>query len=332
MKNRHSYFKSSEKRISRHGLSVGAGLGVGLIGALALAIRFGWRHPLRKQIPDAISPAVFATRVLNTPSGEIVYHTSGNGTPLLFLHGVFPGASSFEWSKIYPHFAPNHQVLVPDLIGFGESQRPRPAISAEAQVKALAAFFQITNGSPATLIVSGLSANLALLLAAHYPEHVARLILWMPLLTLPKKVFTSFYQPLSWFPALARIVYQRHWSTEATIQQWLLRSGFSIGDSCLQETVAVLSSTAQQYGAEHAFLAQSSPAFWKKIVRKIPAISVPISLLTTQDCERQTTEAIAHLRPHASRFSMNKVETKSLLAPLTEPHLLLGAMEHELKN
>jgi pimeloyl-ACP methyl ester carboxylesterase len=321
-----------KKSSSPLSVSVGAGLGVGLIGALALAIRFGWRNPLRKQIPDAISPAVFATRVLNTSSGEIVYHTAGSGEPLLFLHAVFPGASSFEWSKIYPHFAPTHQVIVPDLIGFGESQRPRPAISAEAHVKALAAFFRITTGSPVTLIASGLSANLALLLAAHYPQHVARILLWMPLLTLQKKVSVRFYHHLSWFPALARLVYQREWSTEATIQQWLLRSGFSLGDPSLEETLTVLSSTAQQYGAEHAFLAQSSPGFWKKISRKITSINLPISLLTAQDCERQITEAIANLRPYTSRFSVNKVETTSLLAPLTEPQLLLAAIEHELRS
>lgn len=314
-------------------MSVGAGLGVGLLGALALAVRFGWRNPLRRQIPDAISSAVFATRVLNTSSGEIVYHTSGSGEPLLFLHGVFPGASSFEWAKIYPHFAQDYQVLVPDLIGFGESQRPRPAINVEAQVRSLAEFFKATTqGRPATIISSGLSANLALLVAARYPQYVARLFLWMPLLTLQKPFSLGSYHHLSWFPALARIVYRRQLSTEATLKQWLLRSGFSPDATSLEEVLTVLTSTAQQYGAEHAFLAQSSPAFWHKASSRITSMNIPISLLVSRDSERQTTEAITNLRSCSNRFSINEVETTNSLAPLSDPQPLIAAIEYELRN
>ena len=127
--------------------ALGVGLGAGLLGAVALAVRYGWRNTLRSIIPDAISPAVFATRVADTSAGEIVYHTADSqipGQPLLFLHGVFPGASSFEWSKIYPLFAEEWRVLVPDLIGFGESQRPEPAPSAEEQVRFLAEFLDLS--------------------------------------------------------------------------------------------------------------------------------------------------------------------------------------------
>ncbi|MDH4470283.1 MAG: alpha/beta fold hydrolase [Verrucomicrobiae bacterium] len=320
----------SKKTSSPLNISLGTGLGVGLIGALALAVRFGWRHPLRKHIPDSISPAVFATRVLNTSSGEVVYHTSGNGSPLLFLHGVFPGASSFEWSKIYPYFAHSHQVIVPDLIGFGESQRPRPAINVEAQVQALAAFFRITSGSPMTIIASGLSSNLALLLAARYPQNIARLLLWMPLLTLQKNFSMGPCHHLSWFPTLARIVYQRQWSTEASIKQWLVRSGFSPLDPFLEEVLSVLTSTAQQYGAEYAFLAQSSARFWRHLSSKMSSMTTPVSLLATQDSERLITEAITSLRSYTSRFSINKVETRSPLAPLSDPQPLVASIEHEM--
>ena len=311
-------------------VSVGAGLGVGLIGALALAFRFGWQNSLGKQIPDAISPAVFATRVINTPSGEIVYHTSGNGEPLFFLHGVFPGASSFEWSKIYPHFAPSHHVFVPDLIGFGESQRPRPAISAESQIQALAAFFRTTIRDPITIVASGLSANLALLLAARYPQSVARILMWMPLLKLQKYSSPGPYHQLSWCPPLARTLYKRQWSTEGFIKEWLLRSGFFLDDPFFEEVASVLSSTAQQYGAEHAFVAQNSSTFWKHLSKKFSPLNIPISLLVTENSERATTEAMIHLRPYTSRFSIHKVETISSLAPLVCPELLIKSIEHEL--
>ena len=51
------------QNVPSHRKAFGVGLGAGLLGAIALAARYGWRHTLRGIIPDAISPAVFATRV-----------------------------------------------------------------------------------------------------------------------------------------------------------------------------------------------------------------------------------------------------------------------------
>src|SRR5215207_10680786 len=68
--------------------------------------------------------AIFATRVTETIFGEMIYHISGSGDPVVFLHGIYLGASSYEWSKVYPHFTFGREVIVPDLIGFGESESP----------------------------------------------------------------------------------------------------------------------------------------------------------------------------------------------------------------
>lgn len=316
------------------GMSIGAGLGVGLVGALALALRFGWRHPFtQQQIPDAISPAVFATRVLNTSSGEIVYHTAGTPgeAPLLFLHGVFPGASSFEWSKVYPVFAAQHHVLVPDLIGFGESQRPNPAITPMAHVHALAQFLDTTTGGhPVTIIASGLSANLALLLGAYHPTKVARLLLWMPLLAIKKIPSLAFAQQLMWVPSLARIAYRRYFSTETTIKEWLLNSGFSEKDSTLLEATHVLTSTAQQYGSEHAFLTQNTARFWRGL--RLSPIEAPVMLLVHQGVDSLAEQTLLDLRPFVSRFTITDVETTSLLAPLIEPLLIVEAITKNLGN
>jgi pimeloyl-ACP methyl ester carboxylesterase len=312
-------------------ISIGAGFGMGLLGAVVLALRFGWKHQLRRPLSEAISPTIFATRMLHTPSGEIVYHTSGTGEPLLFLHGVFPGASSFEWSKVYPHFATHYQVLVPDLIGFGESQRPRVAVSAESQVQSLAEFLHNTTGGKAvTLVASGLSANLALLLAARYPHYANRLILWMPFLAIKGALTLHRFHRLSWFPQLAQIVYRRQLSTENDIKQWLLRSGFSVTDNSLEEVVGVLSSTAQQYGAEHAFLAQCSRSFWREFSSQLATLHLPISLLSSKNSERLTNESITMLRSYATRFSIHEIETESLLAPLTHPSSIISALTQEL--
>ena len=314
--------------------ALGVGLGAGLLGAVALALRYGWRGTLRSIIPDAISPAVFATRVAETSVGEIVYHTADSqnpGPPLLFLHGVFPGASSFEWSKIYPRFVNNWRVLVPDMIGFGESQRPNPALSAEEQVRSLAEFLEATSAfGPVVLVASGLSANIALLFASRHPEKTARVILWMPDVALGKANPSRGWHRLGWFPRMARLVYRYQLATDSFLRSWLLRSGFSGEGAGIEESLSVITSTAQQYGAEHAFLAQSSKVYWRGLRTGLRNLSSPVSMLLAVGSDKDSSAAINDLRPLVSRFSIVEVTAQGALAPLAEPDVITAVLEREL--
>ena len=316
--------------------AIGVGLGAGLLGAMALAFRYGWRNTLRGIIPDAISPAVFATRVAETSVGEIVYHTADSqtpGAPLLFLHGVFPGASSFEWSKIYPRFVNNWRVLVPDLIGFGESQRPYPALTAEEQGRSLAEFLEVTSSKdPIVMVASGLSANIALLFASRYPEKTARVILWMPDVALGKANPSRGWHRLSWFPRMARLVYRYQLATESFLRAWLLRSGFAIDASGLDESLSVIVSTAQQYGAEHAFLAQSSRAYWRGLRTGLRNLASPVSMLLAIGSDKDSSAAITDLRPLVSRFAIVEVNAMGAIAPLAEPDTVALAIEREISS
>jgi len=313
----------------------GVGLGAGLLGAVALALRYGWRSTLRGIIPDTISPAVFATRVSETSVGEIVYHTADcthPGPPLLFLHGVFPGASSFEWAKIYPRFASTWRVLVPDMIGFGESQRPHPALTAEEQVRSLAEFLESTSvKDPVVLIASGLSANIALLFASRYPEKTARLILWMPDVALGKANPSRGWHQLAWFPRMARLVYGYQLATESFLRSWLHRSGYPEGAD-LEESLKVITSTAQQYGAEHAFLSQSSKSYWRGLRTGLRNLSSSVSMLLAIGSDKASSAAISDLRPLVSRFAIVEVPVQGALAPLAEPDTVASAIERELSS
>ena len=49
-------------------------------------------------------------------------HRGGQGKPLLLLHG-FP-QNHMCWEKVAPQLARNHDVIIPDLRGYGESEAP----------------------------------------------------------------------------------------------------------------------------------------------------------------------------------------------------------------
>jgi len=56
--------------------------------------------------------------------GEAKVHfiEAGEGTPILFLHGV--PTSSYIWRNIIPYLATLGRCIAPDLIGFGRSDKP----------------------------------------------------------------------------------------------------------------------------------------------------------------------------------------------------------------
>lgn len=51
------------------------------------------------------------------------YRSYGHGTPVVFLHGFL--ASSAYWKKVTALIARNHRVIAIDLLGFGNSPKPR---------------------------------------------------------------------------------------------------------------------------------------------------------------------------------------------------------------
>ena len=54
---------------------------------------------------------------------KIRYLESGNSKNILVLvHGL--GASAERWNTVIPNFAKHYHVIVPDLIGFGYSDKP----------------------------------------------------------------------------------------------------------------------------------------------------------------------------------------------------------------
>ena len=129
---------------------------------------------------------------------------------------------------------------------------------------------------------------------------------------------------------MAGFVYRHQLSTEAFLRAWLLRSGFTAEGQGFDESLSVISSTAQQYGAEHSFLAQSSKLYWRSLRTGLRNLGTPVSMLLATGSDRDSSAAIADLRPLVGRFSIVEVPTQGILAPLAEPDTIAVAIAREL--
>jgi pimeloyl-ACP methyl ester carboxylesterase len=306
-------------------------LGAGLLGALLLSLRYAFRPSAKPKLPDAISPAIFATRLMYTSRGQVVYHESGQGSPLLFLHGIYVGASSYEWSKVYPHFAASHQVLAADLLGFGESERPDVPLSAADHVQVLAELVRAKfGGERASIVASGMGAGFAAVLAGQHPELVQRLILFTPAgrAKFGRRRLPARTAVLSRIPFVKRAFYRRYLATRVHVRFWLRTEGFADPEKVNDETIEVLTNCAQQFGADRAMLQWIAGRFDLNLEKSIAALTQPVTLVWGE--KSSSLEAGYRLRPIARQCSLVVLPNSGLLAPLELPAATTEVLVREL--
>ena len=308
------------------------GLGAGLLGAMFVAMKYAIRRPTKLPVPDTISPAIFKTKVLHTSLGQMVYHESGTGQPLIFVHTICPGASSYEWSKVYPEFAYYYRVIAPDLIGFGESARPKAAINAPDQARALAEFIRATADEPAVLVGSGIGAGLCVYLASQHPELVGRLCLFMPtgLTEFGGKHLSIAMRFVSTFPMLHRFMYRNYQATASAIRAWLTTFGFADPEKITQEAVDVFTTCAQQYGAEHSLLGLHAGRFNFDIEKRMKMLTQSVTILWADHPQSPPLEWAHRLQALVRNGTIVVLHNVRALAALEDPPQMTGALLAQL--
>ena len=311
------------------------GLGAGLLGAILLALKYAVKRPTSTPVPDTISSKVFTTKVLHTSRGPIVYHESGSGQPLIFVHSICLGGSSYEWSKIYPEFAAGHRVIALDLIGFGESARPNMQLGAADYVRTLAEFIRSTCWEqPPILIGSGLGAGFCAYLASQHPELVSRLILLTPT---GSNDFGNQRLPLnlkltSRMPMVNRFVYRNYESTRSAVQSWLTKCGFVNPELVTAEMVDVFTTCAQQYGAEYSILNLQSGLLNFDLEARFKMLTQPVTLLWGNQSAYPPIEAAYWFQSAIKNCNLVTLQNTGVFAALESPQQVIDALREELQS
>jgi pimeloyl-ACP methyl ester carboxylesterase len=194
--------------------------------------------------------------------GRIFYKESGAanlGTPLVFIHGIGAGASSFMWRKNFDRLAEEFHVYAFDFLGFGFSDKPAAApFSADLFVELIADFIREVAGGRANVIASSLGASYAVRVADEHPELINSMILNAPagydtLKTRPGMAGAAFYGLLQ-SPVLGTSFYNVM-ASERSIRDYATRTLFYDDRRVTDRLVANLYSTSHQAGAQHAIAA-----------------------------------------------------------------------------
>lgn len=98
-------------------------------------------------------------------AGDIAYVDEGDGPGVLLLHG-FP-TSSHLWRDLVPILAPRFRVIAPDLLGYGDSEKPKEpeALTIRAQAAAMRQLLGELNVDKPAVVGHDIGGGVAQLLA-----------------------------------------------------------------------------------------------------------------------------------------------------------------------
>ena len=116
------------------------------------------------------------SRTVEVEGLQIHYLEAGEGPVVMMLHG-WP-TSSFLYRNIAPEIAKTNRVLVPDLVGFGRSDKPLDAsYSFRFHDRILTGFLDAVGAADVGLCVHDLGGPVGLWWACQHPERVRSLAL-----------------------------------------------------------------------------------------------------------------------------------------------------------
>lgn len=106
------------------------------------------------------------------------FRRCGSGPALLLLHGI--GDSSEAWLPVLPALAERYTVIAPDLLGHGQSDKPRADYSAAAYANGMRDLLDVLGVERATIVGHSLGGGVAAQMVYQYPQRCERLVLVAP--------------------------------------------------------------------------------------------------------------------------------------------------------
>ena len=118
-------------------------------------------------------------KFLEIDGHRIRYLESGSSkNTLVLIHGL--GASAERWDQVIPLFEDNFRVIVPDLIGFGYSDKPTVDYTPDFFSDFLEKFFSAAKITRPNVIGSSLGGQISAEYAASHSDDLEKLILVSP--------------------------------------------------------------------------------------------------------------------------------------------------------
>jgi pimeloyl-ACP methyl ester carboxylesterase len=126
--------------------------------------------------PQLLSDIKPQQREITLHGHRVAYRTAGDSGPvLLLIHGITGNAK--QWDDVMPLLAQRYQVIAPDLLGHGESAKPRGDYSLGAYAAGVRDLLVALGHRRATVVGHSLGGGIAMQFVYEYPPFAERLVL-----------------------------------------------------------------------------------------------------------------------------------------------------------
>src|SRR5687768_829921 len=115
------------------------------------------------------------TRTIRLHGHDVAYRMAGEGPAIVLVHGI--AGSSDTYLRALPHLIERHTVIAPDLLGHGESAKPRGDYSLGAYASGIRDLLVMLDVDRATFVGHSLGGGVAMQLAYQFPQMCERLVL-----------------------------------------------------------------------------------------------------------------------------------------------------------
>ena len=171
-----------------------------VLSVVLIALALGCGRPLVRPTVFEWNPAL-ELRTAGISEGAIFYAVTGEGPPVLLLHGF--GGEIWLWEKQVAALSKGYRLYIPDLIGYGYSDRPEVDYTPALFIASLKQFMDHLGLKRASLIGNSMGGGIALAFALTHPEQVEKLVLIDPI---PTDVVHEVRNPsFRWFLAIRNI-------------------------------------------------------------------------------------------------------------------------------
>ncbi len=103
------------------------------------------------------------------------FRIAGSGPVILLIHGIADNSST--WSTVQAKLAQRFTVIAPDLLGHGQSDKPRADYSVAAYANGMRDLLSVLDIERVTVVGHSLGGGVAMQFAYQFPQLVERLIL-----------------------------------------------------------------------------------------------------------------------------------------------------------
>lgn len=146
--------------------------------------------------------------------GKIKYIKKGSGSPILLLHDLTPGSSTYEFHKMINALSKNHEVYCLDFLGYGLSDKPNITFTNYLYVQMVTDFVKNIIGRKTDIIATGHAFPVAVMTCHNDNDIVKNLIAINPsslyeMNQIPSKQ-TKVLKILMDTPILGTFIYNMH--------------------------------------------------------------------------------------------------------------------------